>query len=217
MKNKTAVLLIFSLAVCLCACGAKADPPGPDTSLAVYTAVLNGSREAFLSDSQVYRDISQLVHVITAEDVAWNTSRITVLDLDGDGTDEVVAEVLLEDWGDVDYVVLHSADGEVYAQSFSSVAFHDLKADGSYRFTVPGFSTHYGYGRKQFTDGAWTYTFTAECCSDFSTDPETGTLVYLIDGQPVDAAAFAEYEARHDTKPDPIWYDSWEALLAAQE
>lgn len=87
----------------------------------------------------------------------------------------------------------------------------DLEADGSYRFTVPAAYTHYGYGKKQFEDGEWTYTFVAEYSSD------KGTLVYLIDGNQVDAAAFAAYEAQHDAKPDPVWYDSWEALLAAQE
>lgn len=95
----------------------------------------------------------------------------------------------------------------------------DLEADGSYRFTVPGAYTHYGYGKKQFEDGEWTYTFVAECFTTFETEYslDKGTLVYLIDGNQVDAAAFAAYEAQHDAKPDPVRYDSWEALLAAQE
>lgn len=223
MKGKLFILLTAA-ALMLCACGTDAadaaEPSDQEADLEAYTAFLNGSIDAFLPYGGTCQDISQILRA--PEDVPWKLTRFSSLDLDGDGANEAVAEILTDDWENAyqyTYVVLHNEDGKVYAQDFPSVAFHDLKADGSYRFTVPGAYTHYGYGKKQFEDGEWTYSFVAECFTTFETEygSDKGTLVYLIDGNQVDAAAFAAYEAQHDAKPDPVWYDSWEALLAAQE
>lgn len=217
-------ILFAAAALMLCACGTDAastsEPTGQKTELDAYTAFLNGSGEAFLSYGGTCRDIYQVLYL--TEDMPWELTRYCSLDLDGDGTNEAVVEVLTNDWDDTykyTYVVLHNEDGKVYAEDFSSVAFHDLKADGSYRFTVPGAYTHYGYGRKQFKNGEWHYTFVAECCTIFAPDynPATGALAYIIDGKAADADAFAAYESQQKAKPDPVWYDSWEALLAAQE
>jgi len=219
---KKIFILFAAAALVLCACdtdgvGTSADQ---ETGLDAYTAFLNGSGEAFLPYGGTCRDISQVLHI--PEDSPRELTRFCSLDLDGDGTNEAVAEVLTDDWDDTykyTYVVLHNEDGKVYAEDFHSVAFHDLKADGSYRFTIPGAYTHYGYGRKQFEKGEWSCTFAAECFTTFEPEysPDTEALVYIIDGKDADAAAFAAYESQQKAKPGPVWYDSWEALLAAQE
>lgn len=177
-------------------------PAEPDTALAAYDAVFRGEKDIFRSASQEWIPLNKLSLFFTVEEFPWTIAQIAVLDLDGDGTPEVVAEV--SDYAG--YLLLRCQEnGTVTGQEIWYRAFQDLKADGSYRGSGSSFNRSYWKSR-QGGD-----ILLAECYED-----ENGQASYWVNGREADEAEFMAFEELQNQKPDAAWYPSWEAFLSTE-
>lgn len=136
---------------------------GEDASLDVrerYKAILLGEKDFvhIVNDDHRDRDkrmnLENIKEVVSDED--WVTARVSkfaVIDLDGNGVEEIVLWIRVNehlqgfDWG---VEILYSQDQEVYGFSLPSRAFYNLKEDGT--FEISGGMDESGVGRLRLTE-----------------------------------------------------------------
>ena len=206
---------IFLLCCILCGCG-KPDAPVPTSlpaeslpdsiaaeavasPMEAYGAVLAGKQGFYLNGSGEFLYISEISKAFTPEEMPWTVERLAVLDLHGDGVEEVILEV--SDY--VGFVILgYREDGDVCGQGIWYRAFQDLKADGTYMGSGSSFNHSYW---KQHPSGE---ILLAECYED--TD---GTPHYWVDGKETEATAFVAFEEAQQAKPNAQWYPTWQSYL----
>lgn len=130
----------------------------------------------------------------------WNPVRFTVLDLDGDGLNEVVLEVEAPEA----YIILSGCEN-VYAQEWPYRGMLDLKDDGTFYYASGAADS--GIARLIFQgdyEPAWGYLPLAESYTD-----ENGNVQYMLDGgaESTDEAGFNAELAAQEAKLAALWYD----------
>lgn len=88
--------------------------------------------------------------VTDEEDITVRVDKFTVVDLDGDGENEVVLWILYNVDSYYGFEVLHYQDETVYGNTFAYRAFYDLKVDGTFHWS--GGAANSGTGRLTFTE-----------------------------------------------------------------
>ena len=89
--------------------------------------------------------------VVTDEEgITVSVDKFTVIDLDGDGENEVVLWILVNGVSDYGFEILHYQEGTVYGNTLSYRAFYDLKVDGTFRWS--GGAANSGVGRLTFAE-----------------------------------------------------------------
>lgn len=127
--------------------------------------------------------------------------RFAVLDLDGDGAQELVLQSM-DVAGDMSgYVVLRMQQGEVYGFTSDWRSFWSLKADGSFEYSSPT-GSEWGVCTVQFADGAMQRGLPLFCGRANDTFEETA---YMVNGQAACEDDYAAAEAQA-AKPDAAWY-----------
>lgn len=178
-------------------------PAATETALAAYGAVLRGEKDICRSASRESIPISKISLFFTVEELPWEVVRFAVQDLDGDGSPEAVLEI--SDYAG--FVILRCFEdgiisgGEVVGSEVWYRSLQNLKADGSYMRS--GNSSDHSYWKYQHNSGI----LLAECYES------NGTMAYWVNGEKVDAEAFAAFEAEQAAKPDALWHESWEDFL----
>lgn len=227
MKN--AIVLILILALLLCGCSIVSIRRMEDTQptalvretetqqattetalptvytetrpeLAAYEAVLKGNLDIYNPDSGQNIPLSHISLFFTLEEMSWTVEGFAVQDLDGDGTLEAVLEV--SDY--MGYVLLRCREETVTGRGIWYRAFQDLKADGSYLGS--GSSSNHSYWQFHHSGDI----LLAECYDNGS------EMVYWVNGQRVDAAAFAAFEETQQAKPNAVWYTTWSDFIHSQ-
>lgn len=134
----------------------------------------------------------------------------TVLDLDGDGGNEVVL------WVDRNSavgcsIVLHYQEGTVYGFLFYPRSLGDLKTDGAFWFSSS--AADHGFGRLAFArPGCYTVDRTTY------SKPEGdgwGNMLYVVDHQTATADEFDAAVSEFYDREEPAWYPLTEENLAA--
>lgn len=100
-----------------------------------------GNKELILSD------IGEAV--TDDESVAVKATKFTVIDLDGDGEDEVVLWIQLNGITDYGFEILHFQEGAVYGYTLPYRTFFNLKSDGTFSFS--GNAADSGIGKLRFS------------------------------------------------------------------
>lgn len=140
-------------------------------------------------------------------DMDWTITRFALLDLDGDGADELVLNIDYS--GDEEYVVLTCYDGAVYANQIVYRGFLSPKADGTFEWSNGAFDN--GASRARFENGVLVY-------EDFSSMSEgsDGNTVYTLNGESIDEAAYSAFLDEQAVKDDLAWTEfSVDAVNAA--
>lgn len=88
--------------------------------------------------------------VTDEEDITVRVDKFTVVDLDGDGENEVVLWILYNGDSYYGFEVLHYQEGTVYGNTFTYRAFYDLKVDGTFHWS--GGAANSGTGRLTFAE-----------------------------------------------------------------
>ena len=88
--------------------------------------------------------------VTDEEDVTVRVDKFTIVDLDGDGENEVVLWILYNGDSYYGFEVLHYQEETVYGNTFTYRAFYDLKVDGTFWWS--GGAANSGIGRLTFTE-----------------------------------------------------------------
>ena len=143
---------------------------------------------------------------VDGSDMDWTITRFALLDLDGDGTDELVLDIDYS--GDEEYVVLTCYDGAVYANQIVCRGFLSPKADGTVAWSNGAFDN--GYARFRFENGVLVYDDFAAVSSD------GGSVTYTLNGESVSEEGFDAFIAEQNVKDDLAWTDfTVEAVSAA--
>lgn len=139
-------------------------------------------------------------------DMDWTITRFALLDLDGDGADELVLNIDYS--GNEEYLVLTCYDGTVYANQVVYRGFLTPKADGTVAWSNGAFDN--GYARFRFENGVLVY-------DDFAVMIDNGSSVtYTLNGENVSEEDYNAFTAEQDAKDDLAWTDfTVEAVSAA--
>ena len=143
---------------------------------------------------------------VDGSDMDWTITRFVLLDMDGDGTDELV--IAIDYSGNEEYVVLTCYDGTVYANQVVYRGFLTPKADGTVAWSNGAFDN--GYARFRFENGVLVY-------DDFAVMIDNGSSVtYTLNGENVSEEDYNAFTAEQDAKDDLAWTDfTVEAVSAA--
>lgn len=183
----------LTLALLLTACGQKeADANGtpPDAQMgSLY-------EDFFTGDGTV---TANLINAgVDGSDMDWTITRFALLDLDGDGADELVLNIDYS--GDEEYVVLTCFDGAVYANQVVHRGFLTPKADGTVAWSNGAFDN--GYARFRSENGVLVYDDFAAVSSD-----DSGSVTYTLNGESVSEEDFDAFIAEQNAKDDLAWTD----------
>lgn len=144
---------------------------------------------------------------VDGSDMDWTITRFALLDLDGDGADELV--LAIDYSGEEEYVILTCHDGVVYANQIVYRGFLSPKADGTFEWSNGTFDN--GASRARFENGVLVY-------DDFAAMSEgsDGNAVYTLNGESIDEAAYSAFLDEQAAKDDLAWTEfSVDAVNAA--
>lgn len=176
---------------------------------ATLQAVLGGETAFWDVDSQQLLDIPTIRLAFTPEDIPLNTTHFAVVDLDGDGQQEIVLEVAAQQTPGVGgFVILREQQGTVFGYPLWYRAFNAIKADGTFSFSSSAFSS--GFGRLRFQEhGAATDRI---AYSDVASD-DPGQILYYMEGSPISESAFDAAIAQQSSKSDAVWHPFTQANI----
>ena len=144
---------------------------------------------------------------VDGSDMDWTIKRFALLDLDGDGTDELLLDINYS--GEEEYVILTCYDGTVYANQIVYRGFLSPKADGTFEWSNGAFDN--GASRARFENGVLVY-------EDFASMSEGSdrNAVYTLNGESIDEAAYSAFLDEQAAKDDLAWTEfSVDAVNAA--
>lgn len=143
---------------------------------------------------------------VDGSDMDWTITRFALLDLDGDGADELV--LAIDYSGEEEYVILTCYDGAVYANQIVYRGFLTPKADGTVAWSNGAFDN--GYARFRFENGVLVY-------DDFAVMIDNGSSVtYTLNGENVSEEDYNAFTAEQNAKDDLAWTEfSVDAVNAA--
>lgn len=143
---------------------------------------------------------------VDGSDMDWTITRFALLDLDGDGADELV--LAIDYSGEEEYVILTCYDGAVYANQIVYRGFLSPKADGTVAWSNGAFDN--GYARFRFENGVLVY-------DDFAVMIDNGSSVtYTLNGENVSEEDYNAFTAEQNAKDDLAWTEfSVDAVNAA--
>ena len=143
---------------------------------------------------------------VDGSDMDWTITRFALLDLDGNGTAELVLNIDFS--GEEEYVILTCYDGAVYANQIVYRGFLTPKADGTVAWSNGAFDN--GYARFRFENGVLVY-------DDFAVMIDNGSSVtYTLNGENVSEEDYNAFTAEQNAKDDLAWTEfSVDAVNAA--
>ena len=203
------LLAMLTLALLLTACGQQSDdsndaPPDAqpgnlyeDFFTGNVTATANLINAGVEASTASFRapDV-YATKGVDGSDMDWTIKRFALLDLDGDGTDELVLNIDYS--GDEEYVVLTCFDCAVYANQVVHRGFLTPKADGTVAWSNGAFDN--GYARFRFENGVLVYNDFAAVSSD-----DSGSVTYTLNGESVSEEDFDAFIAEQNAKDDLAW------------
>lgn len=133
---------------------------------------------------------------VDGSDMDWTIKSFALLDMDGDGADELVLDIDFS--GEEEYVILTCYDGTVYANQVVYRGFLSPKADGTFEWSNGAFDN--GASRARFENGVLVY-------EDFASMSEgsDGNGIYTLNGESVDEAAYSAFLDEQAAKDDLAW------------
>lgn len=203
------LLAVLTLALLLTACGQQSDDSNdapPDAQPGnlyedFFTGNVTATANLINAGVEASTASFRAPDVYAAEgmdgtDMDWTITRFALLDLDGDGTDELVLNIDYS--GDEEYVVLTCYDGAVYANQVVHRGFLTPKADGTVAWSNGAFDN--GYARFRFENGVLVYDDFAAVSSD-----DSGSVTYTLNGESVSEEDFDAFIAEQNAKDDLAW------------
>jgi len=204
MKKRIFALLAAG-ALILCACTAKEkdveknvenDTPNVDASQDVQAA-------GGVDMKQLVNGKVSVINTKTGEKVKLNSysedrtevARYAIVDLDGDGKDEYLAEYA----GSGDTLIIRNYENELYGYMIPFSSRFDLKTDGEMMWSDG--ASHSGICRVVFSDKD--IEFITSLDSDFDSD------IHYIDGQEATFDEAMKEWNKFDAKENTDWFDAY--------
>ncbi len=216
-----ALAIVLALAVTACAFSSAAAPgeepeesPAPTVSAspetlnarqALYRAISQEEDIKFIyPDTVVTASVDDLRPITVNDNDKVRPEKFTVLDMNGDGAEEVLLWV---DAGGSWTVVLGCEDGEVWGVCYYGRVFDpvNMKTDG----TAPNSSSaaESGVGRLRFPLGNGASDIEDVLHVKPLEGGEATDMVYTVNGEEVTKAEYDEAYAAWEALPKAVWYD----------
>lgn len=179
----------------------------------VYKAVLQGNAEFFSVDTNKNLSINQLNQAVSDDSsVTATATKFAIVDLDSDGTPEVVLWLNVNNDDYYGFEVLRYQDGVVYGYTLWYRSFMDLKENGTFSFS--GGAADSGFGKMEFTGN--TYSIDKITYSESSYDSENNMSVsYFVDHESATEEEFLSAISRQSEAAAATWYDFTNDNIAA--
>ena len=180
---------------------ASADP----AALNAIKAVLQGNAEFFETGIKKTLNINQLNQAVSLDSKATaKATKFAVIDLDNDGTKEVILWLTVNGLDYSASEVLHYQSGVVYGYVMWYRSFNELKTDGTFTFSSGAMDS--GFGTIKFTDQ--TCSTDEIVYSESSYDSNNNlTVSFFIDNKSATQDEFNLAIKNQDEKPNATWYD----------
>ena len=221
-KGAAAIALSGLLAAAVCGCalisGAQAPAPVPANTpnfppvSLVFREFLQGERTVLYSHGSA-RDqrvtVDQVPALFSPESEYAAVWRFTVVDLDRDGEEEMVLQVI-DAAGDMGgYLILHRQGDELYGFYRDYRGFEEPKADGTFSFTnttADGiFQVIGGAMEIHVEDTARGYSIPS--AASYEQHPQAGTEAWFVGGHQVSKETYDRVLENQQQKEDAPWYD----------
>ena len=173
-----------------------------ENAMDVYKSVLQSKSEFFSVEANQNLDMTRLSQALTSDiSLAATVLRFAVIDLDSDGTPEVVLWMKLGENDSVGSIVLNYQDGIVYGHTLFTRQFGDLKTDGT--FQSSGGAGSYGICTIAFDKNGYTI--------DQFTYREDSS--YYVDHRSATEQEFNAAFNSHSEKQNVEWHDFTDANI----
>lgn len=174
--------------------------------LAAYRGTLSG--EKFLDiDSGLSLTINTGNQTLTdyVTNTTYTLSKFLLLDLDGDGTQELMLWLSTSSEECAGYRILRYTGSEVLGYGLPYRSFDKLKEDGTYLYRDSDYAS--GIGRIEFREDGCDFRYSAVYKA--GTDDAGNVIAYHaeVDGQEVTQEEYEAAYAHHLEKPNAVWLD----------
>lgn len=171
-----------------------------------YRAILLEDGEFISTDLQNRKlNLGAIKEVVTDDDsIRVTASKFTITDLDGDGEEELVLWLQINDISDYGFEILRYREDAVYGYTLPYRAFMDLKTDGTFIFS--GGSADSGIGKLGFSADGYIVEPLHYNESGYDSNDEL-KMQYFVNGEAGSEEEFNDVMRRQEEKPDATWYD----------
>lgn len=138
-------------------------------------------------------------------DTTYTLSKFLLLDLDADGTQELMLWLSTDSEECAGYRILHYVGGEVLCYSLPYRSLDKLKEDGTYLYRDSDYAS--GIGRIEFEEDGCGFRYSAFYKA--GTDSAGNVIAYHaeVDGREVTQEEYEAAYAQHLEKPNAVWLD----------
>ena len=167
----------------------------------IYKAILYGDAEFYCYDSGTLQTVTiNDVPALFNSDPYSRIYEYAVVDLDRDGNDEVVLNIIATAGDAGGKLILHQIDNKVYGYKTDYKRLQSLKKDGTYEFqgwslTWDGFAQIAGFDEYKFTEDVFTY----------ESGSYEGADTYVVDHVTSTEGAFADAKSAQFMKINAVW------------
>ena len=181
--------------------------PKRQAALGAYRAVLEDEATFYSTDISRNVDMPHIGEVLglTFANADHLPAQFTLVDLDGDGVEELALDYRLGNGGTI--VMFHYQGGEVLGYYKFGRGFQDVKTDGAYAGSGGAFTRYLlritSFDRSGFTEETTAYY-------DYH-DPNT----FMLHDQPSTEQTVTALFDQHNAKEDVTWYDLNDANIKA--
>ena len=221
-RRKGAVSMVLSglLAVLVCGCalisGAQSSVPDlphtpnfPPVSL-VFREFLQGERTVLYSKEHAYNQratIQQVPALFSPDSEYAAVWRFAVVDLNRDGEEEMILQVI-DAAGDLGgYLILHRQGGELYGFFHRNWAFEELKTDGTFFFSSINGRSWAISGPMDIHVEDTGRGYSIPVVASQEQHPETGAEIFYVGGYRVSKETYNQVLENQRQKEDVPWYD----------
>ena len=184
------------------------NPPEPSVELEenAYKSILLGKSNFICTDlANESLNISEIGRAVTDDDsVTVSAAKFTIMDIDGDGKDEAVLWLQINNISDYGFEILHYRNGEIYGYTLQYRAFMNLKTDGTFLFS--GGAADYGIRKMTFSETGYSVRALAYSQSGYDENNEL-TIQYFVNDEPCSEDEFNDILSGQEQKADVEWYD----------
>lgn len=188
--------------------------PTSDTSpLSVYKSVLQNNAGFLSTDANKELNIDQLNQSVSDDsNVSAEATKFAIVDLDNDGTPEVILWLTVNGNDYYGFEVLRYQDEVVYGYTLWYRAFMELKVDGTFSYSSGAADN--GFGTLAFTKNAYSIDNITYSESSFDAD-NNQRISYFVNNESATEDEFLSAVNKQNEKADATWYDFTDDNIAA--
>lgn len=223
-KRISLISLVTAIVLCLSGCAValiinKVRENKEDTntlSLSAYKSVLQNNAVFFSTDAKKDLNIDQLNQSVSNDSsVTVKVTRFAIVDLDNDGTPEVILWLTVNNNDYYGFEVLRYQDGVVYGYTLWYRAFMNLKADGTFSFSSGAADS--GFGTIKFTTKDYLINEVTYIQSSYNSNNNL-SISCFVNYESATETEFRSAVNKQDEKADASWYkftdDNIEMMLS---